>query len=215
MQEDRKRKQKNKQNNKQMKVIYTSSTGIEVTWDGSVMQFTADMACCSDGSPTSYAPNNKGDDYTANAGHPGDWWGVVTKNGNPVIQNGVAPQQPNKGYYISCTAYFRSKYQETDVRRWLDARVVPYVVVTSGLRSKVPPIVLGCRATVEYNGKIIECVTGEIGPDLGEASQHVCSLFGLSPNPKNGGSSERVFKYKIYPGVPAFVNGEQFQLIPA
>ena len=201
-----------------MKVIYTSNIGEEVTWDGSEMKFTAGMACCSDGSPTSYGPNNKGDDYTANAGHPGNWWGVVTDSkGNPIIQSGRKPEQPHKGYYVSCTAYFREDYPNFDVRKWLDARNILYVVVPSDIRSKVGPVVLGCRATVERDGKIIECVTGELGPkgELGEASQAVCRAFELRDNPRNGGSSSPKFTYRIYPGVAANVNGEQFRLIPA
>lgn len=201
-----------------MKTIYTSNAGQPVTWDGSVMQFTAAMACCADGSPIAYGPNNSGQDYTANAGYPGNWWGVVTnKSGRPIIQDGKSEAKPHKGFYISCTAYFRSEYPEADVRRWLDARTVPYVVIPHDLRGKVPPVVLGCRATVECDGKIIECVMGELGPagSLGEASQAVCDFYGLSSNPRNGGTANKKYLYRIYPGVAAKVNGEQFRLIPA
>jgi hypothetical protein len=65
-----------------------------------------------------------------------------------------------------------------------------------------------CRATIEdtQTGKMLECVCAEIGPSthMGEASMAVCSYFGLSPDPKAGGSSNKKrFHYKFYPGDPA------------
>jgi Fungal chitosanase of glycosyl hydrolase group 75 len=60
-----------------------------------------------DGSPHAYHPNGSppGLDYLANAGKPGNWYGIVTDNqkasGNPVVQGS---SDPAPGFYISSTA---------------------------------------------------------------------------------------------------------------
>ena len=60
--------------------------------------FKAGMAIDADGSPNAYCPDNKGLDYTANAGHPAangepaDWFGVVVDaQKNPVVQKAGDP----------------------------------------------------------------------------------------------------------------------------
>jgi hypothetical protein len=40
-----------------------------------------------DGAPNAYSPNDTGIDYLANAGSPGNWWGIATDgSGKPYIQ---------------------------------------------------------------------------------------------------------------------------------
>ena len=68
--------------------------------------FKSKMAIDFDGAPTAYHPQHgKGLDHLANAGHPGNWYGVVTNNGRhdgtPIIQG---PTDPAPGYYVSPTA---------------------------------------------------------------------------------------------------------------
>ena len=54
--------------------------------------YRAKFAVDADGSPRAYGPNDSGLDWTANAGYPGNWWGVVTDiNGDPVIQGAGDP----------------------------------------------------------------------------------------------------------------------------
>ena len=60
-----------------------------------------------DGSPHAYHPNGSppGLDYLANAGSPGNWWGIATDNqkssGNPVVQDS---SDPAPGFYVATTA---------------------------------------------------------------------------------------------------------------
>src|SRR5215470_6261074 len=77
------------------------------TFQGSaVFFFQAGMAIDADGAPTAYHPvHGRGLDNLANAGHQGNWYGVVTdtgqKNGKPVVQGS---QDPAPGFYVSPTA---------------------------------------------------------------------------------------------------------------
>src|SRR5437870_1915098 len=61
----------------------------------SVVAFKAKFSIDADGSPRAYGPSNNGLDDTANAGHAGNWWGVVTSNGKsngtPVLQKASDP----------------------------------------------------------------------------------------------------------------------------
>jgi hypothetical protein len=88
-----------------------------------------------DGAPRCYAPRGTlgALDNLANAGHPGNWWGIVTHNGqpsgNPIIQSGSPPGQPEKGFYISQTSLVDPFFSTDDVRRYVDATKVPYLAL--------------------------------------------------------------------------------------
>lgn len=89
-------------------------------------------------------------DVLANAGRPGNWFGVVTdtaeQDGTPVVQG---PQDPCPGAYVSATSLHLPgqdgerlpdsspvKY----VDKYVDSATVPFVVV--------PPMIPGTAATV-------------------------------------------------------------------
>ena len=194
--------------------------GVPVYWDGEMIHYTGEMTSCADGSPRAYGPAGCHPpplDYLDNAGYPGNWWGVTTdKYGNPYIQQTSSNDQmhPYPSLYISCTAYYHHAYPEYDCRRWVDPEKVMFSVIPSNVRGAVGPKFLGCRATItDVKAKeTVECVCAEIGPSnhLGEASMLVCMHFGLDPNPKHGGSSDKKrFLYRFWPGVSA----EGWQLI--
>jgi len=186
-------------------------SGAPVYWvNEDMIEYIGEMTCCADGSPRAYGPNNTGLDYTGNAGYPGNWWGVVTNsNGEPIIQKkGNKSKHPHPGLYVSCTAYGHSDYPTDDVRHWVNAETVAYSVIPSSVRSSVPPKFMGCRAEIydKKTHKVLDCVCAEIGPSthMGEASMFVCEHFGLSSNPKDGGSCEKKrFRYRFWPGDPA------------
>lgn len=195
----------------------TTIAGVDVLWNGEDMMFTAGAAVNADGSPRAYAPNNKGLDYTANAGSPGNWWGVATNSkGQPYIQSGAAPKQPYKGFYISCTALCRGQYPENDVRRWINSEAIPHFTLPPQVIQAVPPVFLGCRVLAMNlrTGQEVEGVLADIGPPdkIGEVSIAAAKALGLKSDPKNGGTSEHIIQYQIFPGVPATVNGETFKL---
>lgn len=144
-------------------------------------------------------------DYLANAGHPGDWWGIYTNgNGIPVLQ---AWGEPVPGAYISTTSYQNRQFIEGDWRRYLDAVAVSYIVVPRAFIIGVSGVVMGCKATVTYRGLTVPAMVGDEGPEFGEASIAVAKALNIAGSPKSGGVTGGV-TYQIWPGVAA----EGFQL---
>lgn len=174
------------------------------------------MAIDGDGARNVYAPKGFGDplDYLENAGKPGNYYGVVTDNGKPdgtPVRQG--PDDPFPGYYISATSYEHDGYSRTDPRRYVDSNAVIYIVVPGHWRMEAQGVVLGCRATVERSGVIVEAAVLDFGPKwkCGEASIACARYFGVPSSPKNGGTAERKFRYTFFPGVPA----DGYELKPA
>lgn len=176
--------------------------------DGSV-SFRGGMTIDADGGRRTYAPAGSGLkalDYLANAGEPGNWYGLVCDSrGNPV----VAPS----GYYVSPTTYRRRVDEKgnaipaVDPRAYLDPESEFFAVFPSPLRRLVRPVVLGCRVVVQdlVSGKEKMGVAGDAGPatHLGEASIAFAAFFGVDTSPKWGGTDEKRFKYIFYPGIAA------------
>lgn len=174
--------------------------------DGSV-EYMGELTVDGDGAPKCYHPAGSppGLDYLANAGKPGNWWGLaVNGKGKPIVQT-IADPAP--GFYVSTTAYKVPGYRHGDPRRELNSEQVSFIVVPSTLWKSLPGIVLGCKALVidTLTGKSISAVVGDIGPanHLGEASIAAARALGLNADPKRGGSSQKRFKYLFWPGIPA------------
>lgn len=171
------------------------------------MTVDADGANGADGSGrAAYGPHGTNPlDYLANAGQPGNWWGIaVDGHGNPIVQGA---NDPAPGYYISTTSYERPEYPKTNPSRYLDSATEFFIVVPSHWRREVPGVVLGCKAVVrdEETGTEIEGLVGDFGPrsHIGEASMAFASGFGLNPDPKSGGTEHARFTYTFFPDVPA------------
>jgi len=186
----------------------------------SSLSWVAGLAIDADGAYRAYHPQNKkGLDDISCAGRPGNWWGIVTENGEPVVQG---PNDPAPGYYVSPTTYQHRKTPEGKVLslknplRYVDAESVPYVVVPPQIRLSVPGVVMGCHARVSCNGKVVDAVVADIGPrsKLGEGSMALAAALGFNPSPRHGGTTSKVVQYTIFPDVPARVNGVQYQLQP-
>ena len=168
-----------------------------------------------------YAPRGmKCLDALANAGGPGNWYGVVTDtgkaNGRTVLQK---EGHPAPGAYVSATSYEHAGFSRADPARYVDSNAVPFIVVPSHWRAEAQGVVLGCRATVQdtRTGQLIEAVVADFGPraKLGEASIAVARLAGVPSSPKNGGTADLRFIYQFWPGVAAEVDGVKYRLIPA
>jgi len=177
--------------------------------DGSV-HWIGEMTIDADGCPHAYGPEGtKPLDYLANAGYPGNWWGVVTSsNGEPYVQKSSDGKEkaPWPGYYVSTTAYLVSGYDKYDCRRYVDSEKVPFAVVPGNVRTSIPPKFMGCKTIVtdKKTGMELDCACCDVGPSshLGEASMAAAKFFGLSSDPKSGGSSDRTrFHYRMFPGV--------------
>ena len=190
-----------------MKTLFeVGSSPVVLNDDGSVF-FVGEFAIDADGCPQCYHPHGSppGLDYLANAGHPGNWWGIATgANGKPFIQG---PRDPAPGFYVSTTAYKVPGIPGGDPRCYLDSSAVSFIVVPHQLVPAVGPIVLGCKAMVidPETGLSIPAVVGDIGPGnhLGEGSMAAGAGLRLPTSPKTGGSSDKRFKFLLWPGIPA------------
>lgn len=162
--------------------------------------YRAKMAIDADGSPRAYGPNNSGLDWTANAGYPGNWWGIVTDvNGDPVIQGSG---DPYPGMYVSTTSLVQSGYATTNPLRYVDSENIPYVALPSALQS-LGNISKGDLAYVRNttNGDSSFAYFADSGPagKLGEGSMFLASRVGLNSSPKTGGTSQPIIDYVIFP----------------
>ena len=120
---------------------------------------------------------------------------------------------------MSATSYRWPKLARIDPLAYVDAASVPYIVLPSHWRKLAVGVVLGCKATVEdtKTGKILKAAgVLDFGPKakLGEASIACADFFGVPSSPKNGGTSEKRFIYKFFPGIPAVIKGVTYQLQP-
>jgi N-acetylmuramoyl-L-alanine amidase len=102
--------------------------------------------------------------------------------------------------------------------KYLNADVDKYIVIPPQVRSKVPPVVMGCKGKLTnlITGVSYDAVTGEIGPDdkTGEAAYCLAKII----NPvitHNSGDKKPNYLYELWPGIPAVVDGFTYKLQPA
>lgn len=191
--------------------------GRDVTYDKAkqILSWTSGLTIDADGAPNAYGPSDKGLDFTACAGKPGNWWGVAVDKATkrPYVQG---LEDPFPGLWISTTAYERPGFAVNDCRRYVDSGKVPFVVIPGFLIPRVKPVVLGSYAFVTNlrNGLTCEAAVLDIGPDnhLGEGSMKLADALKIPSNPRSGGTSKPIVKVEIHLGVPAKINGEQFLL---
>jgi hypothetical protein len=159
--------------------------------DGIVF-YEGGFAVDADGSPRAYGPNNTGLDWTADAGSPGDWYGVVASNDQPVLQG---PNDPYPGMYISTTALQDHSKNERDPARYVDSEKINYVSIASDLVKKYG-IAMGDLAAVYYRNTNTLCsaVCADVGPrtKYGEGSIALASQLGMNTSPKHGGCDDNV-----------------------
>jgi len=163
-----------------------------ISWKG---KFDVDA----DGAPNAYGPAGscKALDYLANAGKPGNWWGIVTVNGKPYVQK---TGDPYPGCYVSTTSLLDGTYPATSTKRYVDSNTIPYIVLNS-LAMKNSGAKLGDFAYVEYNTKSSFAIVADVGPSgkIGEGSIALAKALGITSNPKAGGVSKGV-KFVVFPG---------------
>lgn len=200
--------------------------GVPIYWDGARIYFETGMTVDGDGSPRCYGPQDSGLDFTANAGHPGNWWGVVTdQNGRPVVQD---ENDPAPGMWVSQTSYVRSGHATDDPKRYLNSEKIVFMVLPGPIRHMVEPVVLGCKSRItryddNFRQNIVDGLCGDFGPSnhLGEGSVFAAQLLNINPGYdakklcRYGGTSERML-WEFWPGQQSDPqNGEDFPLIPA
>lgn len=161
--------------------------------------FKSGLTVDADGSPRAYHPNNTGLDSLANAGRPGNWWGIATDGrGKPFVQG---PNDPAPGHYVSTTALIDGRYKANDPRRYANSEAVPFIAVPPELKSQ--GVKLGDLVAVrnERTGKTVFAIVGDIGPrgHLGEGSIKLAQELGINADARRGGAASGV-SYVAFPG---------------
>lgn len=160
--------------------------------------YQSKMGVDADGAPNAYHPNGKGLDYLANAGKPGNWWGIATSNGEPVVQKNT---DPFPGYYVSVTALIDGNYSVTNPLRYVDATQIPYIVLPPGEQRTGAR--LGDIAFVynTQNGRSSFAIYADSGPknEIGEGSIALAAQLGINSSAKKGGQASGVI-YLVFVG---------------
>ena len=166
---------------------------------GGVLRFDSGLMIDADGAPNAYHPQGRGLDALANAGKPGNWWGVVTDDGTPkgtpVVQSA---SDPFPGYFVSATSLEDLARATTDPRRYVDSAKVPYIVLPPALLKYAR---LGDFAVVEHlaSGRRSFAQVADTGPKdkLGEGSIALADALGVASSPRRGGTSSGL-RYVIF-----------------
>jgi len=164
-----------------------------------VIYFKDTMHICADGAPNAYHPKDKpGLDDLANAGHPGDWWALVTDNGESdgtPLSQGIGDPYP--GFYYSMTAMSNPKKEPIDPGCFVDARIIPYVVLEAPhfQGAKLGDL---CVALNTTNGLFAGAMFAEVGDSNGEGSIALAKKLGIDPDPRTGGEDNRVIAYFVF-----------------
>lgn len=137
-------------------------------------------------------------DYLANAGAPGDWWGIATdSDGDPYVQ---ASQDPAPGAYISTTALEDASKSDDNVDKYVDAAAFPFVVIPSTPRFGIS--LKDCGFALRLTtGDSSEFIVADIGPNnqIGEGSVKLAQNLTVPSSPKNGGIDDNSVMYIFFP----------------
>jgi hypothetical protein len=170
-----------------------------------VLFWTCVFAIDADGHPQCYHPQGSppGLDHLANAGKPGNWWGVATDNGKsngiPVVQKQT---DPAPGFLVSTTALIDAGWPSSNPLRYVNSGEVPYVVLPS-----IPKFsskqTLGDLLMCFNNatGKFCWGIYADIGPSnkIGEGSMALADALGIKSDPKTGGTSKETIAMIYWP----------------
>jgi Fungal chitosanase of glycosyl hydrolase group 75 len=162
--------------------------------------YRSGAAINADGSPHAYHPDEeKGLDLLANAGYPGNWWGIsCDAAGEPYLQGAHAPAP---GYYISTTSLCDPAYKASSPKRFVDSETVPFIVLPGGktFGAMLGDLAMVCNAAT---GQHCGAVFADSGPvnKIGEISIALAKELGVNPDPQSGGSEDSSFLYVVFPG---------------
>jgi Fungal chitosanase of glycosyl hydrolase group 75 len=185
-------------------ILMVAGVSISILEGSPVFFFKAGMAIDADGAPTAYHPvHGRGLDNLANAGHEGNWYGVVTdnghKNGKPVLQG---PNDPAPGFYVSPTALQNKHLPRTDSRRYVNSVTVPYISLPghhgSAMRASLGDLAMVING---HSGRRCAAIYADVGPrgKIGEGSIALAAALGLSNNARHGGTSSQSIIYIVFP----------------
>lgn len=164
--------------------------------------FKAGMQIDADGAPKAYHQNSSmGLDHLKNAGKKGNWWGIVTVNGQsggrPTIQDS---DDPAPGYYVAGTSLQDSTKEDADPDRYVDSVEVPYIALPSGMKFPAKTGDFGFVVNTE-NNMTSGCIFADVGPrgKIGEGSIALAEAVGISSDPKGEGTESK-FIYVVFSG---------------
>ena len=146
-----------------------------------------------DGAPNCYHPDNlnvrtdylkfdlekhKGAlDWKANGGKDGNWFGVVTdtgeKTGRPIIQG---DGDPFPGFYVSSTSLSDSSKKRSDPRRYVDARIIPYIAFPGQIYNEGKQGTRFTRVGQGPTGRLGDFLT-VVNPDADEEHRYAHAIF--------------------------------------
>jgi hypothetical protein len=144
-------------------------------------------------------------EVTIYASESGDY--VTFTSNLDVCNDGSGPPHGDP-YHQSQTAYYNGG-------KYLNADKDKYVVVPPQIRSMVPPVVMGCQARVTnlHTKKVFPGVVGDIGPSDKSGECAYCLAKELNPKiGHNTGDSRLIYKYELWPGKAAKVDGKTYNL---
>ena len=162
--------------------------------------YEAGMTIDADGAPNAYHPDNIGLDDLANAGAPGNWYGLAKDaDGEPFVQG---PDDPFPGYYVSATALADRTKAVNDPARYVDASKIPFIVLPGSMARQI-----GARpgdfAVVfnQRNGPQSYAIFGDVGPSdrIGEGSVALAENLGIRSDARNGGARRGIL-FLVFPG---------------
>ena len=186
--------------------LLTTIGGVDVRQHGSVISWTSGLAIDADGSPRAYHPTSAwGLDALANAGKPGNWWGILTENGKPdgepVIQG---KYDPAPGFYVSTTSLCDTTNRDlnwSSPRKFVDSETIPYVVLPSSLPFRLPTTAPAALKVGDFavvvnlaNGKRCAAICADIGPadQIGEGSIALAQALGVNADARKGGCDDNI-----------------------
>jgi hypothetical protein len=170
----------------------------EILGDPKAIVYKTGATVNGDGSPHCYHPDDsEALDYLANAGSPGNWWGIYAPNGKPVLQS-IA--HPAPGYYISTTALTNPAHPEDHPDHYIDSERYPFMVIPGsfGQGWKLGDVGMCWN---QKSGDTMYCATADVGPanHIGEVSMLLAKCLGLAHDPKSGGTESGIV-YLVFPG---------------
>lgn len=189
--------------NKTAIVVFGLNYIMELDAKPGVLFWSSRLHVDADGHPEAYHPSGSppGLDYLANAGHPGNWWGIATNShGAPYRQTAG---HPAPGFYISTTALEDRAISGDNPARYVHSGEVPFIVLPSKPHFS-PHQQLGDLAIVfnTDNGRFSWAIYADIGPsnEIGEGSMALSNALGLSASPKTGGTEKEIIATVFFPG---------------
>lgn len=184
------------------------TTPVSQVAGSSGFHFLAKLAIDADGAPKAYHPDDRVPNE--NGAKAYDWLANVNVDDLKGVQGQGGAQGPAPGFLISATALSNAAFPENDTRHWVDASMIPYVVLTGssfplsqGMRLKT-----GCLVFVvdTRTGGTSGAIYGDVGRAVGEGSIALALRLGLRPfhpncSPKVTGFDGKRFFNIVFPGV--------------